>query len=174
MDSGVKHLREEDAAVDDAVRRHIESLRNLKTSELRRRYHALFGEASPSSHRPHLFRRIAWRLQAQAEGDLSERAWRRAAELANEADLRLRAPQSFWRELADTAACRKRDPRLPPAGTVVERSYRGQMVRVTVLANGFAYQGQEYGSLSAIAQRATGTRWNGFHFFGLRQEWPHE
>jgi Protein of unknown function (DUF2924) len=160
--------------VDDAIRMHIERLRNLKTSELRRRYHALFGEASPSFQRAHLFRRIAWRLQAQAEGELSERARRRAGELANDADLRLRAPQSFWRELEDTAEYRKRDPRLPPAGTVLERAYREQTVRVTVLANGFAYQGKEYGSLSAIAQRATGTRWNGFHFFGLRQEWPHE
>jgi hypothetical protein len=157
--------------VDDAIRMHIERLRNLKTSELRMRYHALFGEASPSFQRAHLFRRIAWRLQAQAEGELSERARRRAAELANDADLRLRAPQSFWRELEDTAECRNRDPRLPPPGSVVERMYRGQMVRVTVLANGFAYQGKEYGSLSAIAQRATGTRWNGFQFFGLKQDW---
>jgi hypothetical protein len=174
MDAGAKDLREEGAAVEDAIRRHIESLRNLKTRELRKRYRDLFGEVSASFHRGHLFRRIAWRLQAQAEGELSERARRRAVELANDADLRLRAPQSFWRELEDTAECRKRDPRLPPVGTVLERSYRGQMVRVTVLTNGFAYQGEQYGSLSAIAQRATGTRWNGFHFFGLRQEWPHE
>ena len=174
MDSGVKDLRQEGAAVDDAVRMHIESLRYLKTSELRTRYRDLFGEASRSFHRAHLLRRIAWRLQAQAEGDLSERAKRRAAELANDADLRLRAPRRFWRELEERAECRNRDPRLPPAGIVLERPYRGQMIRVTVLANGFDYQGKQYASLSAIAQRATGTRWNGFHFFGLRQEWTHE
>ena len=167
-------LREEDAAVGAAVRMEIENLKKLKTRELRTRYRALFGEASASFHRAHLLRRIAWRLQAEAEGELSERARRRAAELANDADLRLRAPQSFWRELEDTAEHRRRDPRLPPAGTVLERTYRGQIVRVTVLANGFAYQDKEYASLSAIAQRATGTRWNGFHFFGLKQEWQHE
>ena len=171
MDSGVRDLREEGAAVDDAIRMQIESLRNLKTSELRRRYRDLFGEASASFHRAHLFRRIAWRLQAQAEGELSERARRRAAELAKDADLRLRAPQSFWRDMQRNGESRSRDPRLPPAGTVLERIYRGQIVRVTVLANGFAYQGNEYASLSAIAQRATGTRWNGFHFFGLKQDW---
>src|SRR5437763_13173973 len=66
-----KDLREEDAAVDDAVGMEIESLRNLKTSELRTRYRDVFGEASPSFNRAHLFRRIAWRLQAEAEGDLS-------------------------------------------------------------------------------------------------------
>ena len=85
--------------MDDAVRMQIESLGKLKTTELRARYFELFGEASGSSNRAHLFRRIAWRLQAQAEGDLGERARQRAAELANDLDLRLRAPRSFWREI---------------------------------------------------------------------------
>jgi hypothetical protein len=174
MDSGVKTSGEEVAAVEDAVGRQIESLRKLKTRELRTRYQDLFGEASPSFHGAHLFRRIAWRLQAEAEGDLSERARRRAAELANDADLRLRAPQSFWREIEGHTECPNRDARLPPAGTLVERVYRGQILRVTVLANGFEYQGKPYASLSAIAQRATGTRWNGFHFFGLKQAWQRE
>src|SRR5689334_11239637 len=69
MDSGGKDLREENAAVADAVRMQMENLRNLKITELRTRYRDLFGEASPASNRTHLFRRIAWRLQAQAEGD---------------------------------------------------------------------------------------------------------
>jgi hypothetical protein len=167
-------LREEQAAVDDAVGRQIENLRNLKTRELRTRYRDVFGEASPSFHRAHLFRRIAWRLQAEAEGDLSERARQRASQLANDADLRLRAPRSFWREMECKGDCSNRDPRLPPAGTIVERFYRGQTIRVTVLANGFEYHGKQYASLSAIAHRVTGTRWNGFHFFGLKQEWTHE
>ena len=174
MDSGVKDLREEQAAVDDAVGRQIENLRNLRVTELRARYRDLFGEASASFHRAYLFRRIVWRLQAQAEGDLSERARRRAAELANDSDLRLRAPGSFWHEIERNAEAPHRDPRLPPAGTVLERVYQGQMLRVTVLASGFEFQGQHSASLSAIAHRVTGTRWNGFHFFGLKQEWKHE
>jgi Protein of unknown function (DUF2924) len=149
----------------------IENLRNLKITELRARYRDLFGEASPSSNRAHLFRRIAWRLQAQAKGDLSERARQRAVELANDLDLRLRAPHSFWREIERNGEIPNRDPRLPPAGTVVERVYQGQTLRVTVLSSGFEYQGRHYASLSAIAYRVTGTRWNGFHFFGLKQEW---
>ena len=71
--------------------------------------------------RAHLFRRIAWRLQAQAEGDLSERARQRAAELANDLDLRLRAPRSFWREIECNGEPANRDLRLPPADTVLER-----------------------------------------------------
>ena len=98
MDSGIK-ISERKAAVEDAVRMQIESLRKLKTTELRARYFELFGERSASSNRAHLFRRIAWRLQAQAEGDLSERARQRAAELANDLDLRLRAPRNFWHEI---------------------------------------------------------------------------
>jgi hypothetical protein len=174
MDSGVKDLRKEDAAVDDAVGMEIESLNKLKTTELRTRYRDVFGEASLSFNRAHLFRRIAWRLQAEAEGDLSERARRRASDLAKDSDLRLRAPRSFWHEIERNGRSPNKDPRLPPAGTALERIYRGQITRVTVLANGFEYRGKHYASLSAIAHRVTGTRWNGFHFFGLKQEWKHE
>jgi hypothetical protein len=162
-------------AVNAEVRIEIESLRTLKTKALKTRFRDLFGEESPSSNRAHLFRRIAWRLQAQAEGDLSEQARRRASELANDTDVRLRAPRHFWREI-DTGIGRHpdRDPRLPPAGTVVERFYHGQPIRVTVLEDGFVYHGKNYASLSAIAHRVTGTRWNGFHFFGLKREWRNE
>jgi len=156
------------------VRIQIESLRNLKITELKTRYRDLFGEASPSFNRAHLFRRIAWRLQAQAEGDLSERARQRAAELANDLDLRLRAPRSFWGEIERNGESANRDSRLPPAGTVLERLYHGQILRVTVLASGFEWEGKHHASLSAIAYHVTGTRWNGFHFFGLKQEWRHE
>ena len=68
----------------EALAMEIESLRKLKTKALKVRYRELFGEESRSSNRAHLFRRIAWRLQAKAEGDLSERARKRAVELADE------------------------------------------------------------------------------------------
>jgi hypothetical protein len=155
--------------MDEAVRQEIESLRKLKTKELKLRYRELFGEDSASSNHQHLFRRIAWRLQAQAEGDLSERAKQRAAHLAEDLDLRLRAPRRFWDQLvkANGAAESQRDPRLPAAGTILQRSYQGKTIIVTVLEQGFSYNGQTYGSLSAIAHQVTGTRWNGFLFFAL-------
>jgi Protein of unknown function (DUF2924) len=174
MDSGIEIWREEHVAVDERVGMQIESLRKLKTTELRTRYRNLFGEASASFNRAHLFRRIAWRLQAEAEGDLSEEARRRASDLANDSDLRLRAPRSFWSERERNGDSPDRDPRLPPAGTVLERVYRGQTIRVTILPSGFEYHAKPYASLSAVAQRVTGTRWNGFHFFGLKQDWKHE
>lgn len=161
--------------MDAILRQEIEDLRKLKTRELKLRYRELFGEESPSWNQQHLFRRIAWRLQARAAGDLTERARARAAQLAEDVDVRLRAPRHFWKELSRSpeqaaGASRTRDPRLPPPGTVLTRSYQGQSVAVTVLEEGFAYNNQNYGSLSAIAHRITGTRWNGFLFFGLNKK----
>src|SRR5256885_9686873 len=100
----------------------IEELRRLNIPALRKKYHELFGEQSKSSHNKFLFRRIAWRLQANAEGGLSDRARRRAAEIADDSDLRTRAAS----ELVSTQALRhvprgerersqpQRDWRLPP------------------------------------------------------------
>ncbi len=162
----------EENHMDDVVRREIEKLRPLKTKELKRRYRELFGEESPSSNPQHLFRRLAWRLQAQAEGDLSERVRQRAGQLAADVDLRLRAPRRFWQQLvqgkkAAAEAAPVRDPRLPAPGAVLKREYHGRTITVTVLDEGFSQDGQTYGSLSAIAHRVTGTRWNGYLFFGL-------
>src|SRR3954454_21980370 len=160
--------------MDETLATEIESVRKLKTKALRARFEELFGEESRSSNHAHLFRRIAWRLQADAEGDLSERGRKRAEELAEDAALRLRAPRRFWHAGGsvglEPAVPRMRDPRLPPVGKVLKRVYREQTVEVTVLASGFEYRKKQYPSLSLIAQRVTGTRWNGFHFFRLTKE----
>ncbi len=158
--------------MNPAVHSQIESLRKLKVKELKMRYRELFGEASPSSNGPHLLRRIAWRLQARAEGDLSQHARQRAADLAEDVDLRVRAPLTFGKQVDEPPTGTMRDPRLPPPGSVLQRWYQGRCIRVQVLEDGFEYNGKRYGSLSAIAHQVTGTRWNGFVFFGgsLKQE----
>jgi hypothetical protein len=159
--------------MNEAIRLEIEALRTLKTKALKERYRELFGEHSPSSNHAHLFRRVAWRLQANATGGLTEEARGRAAELAVDAGLRLRAPRQFWQELDGGEKGSEnlpRDRRLPPAGTELTRTYQGRLVRVIVLKQGFEYKGKRYDSLSAIGSRVTGTRWNGFCFFGLREE----
>ena len=162
-------------AMNREVHQEIEALRNQKTKALKARYRELFGEESRSSNHAHLFRRIAWRLQAQAQGELSQRARDRAVDLASDVDLRLRPPRKFWRELADAGAKEqsrraRRDPRLPEAGTTLERHYQGKTVSVKVLQDGFEYDGQPYQTLSSIASSVTGTRWNGFSFFRLKTE----
>jgi hypothetical protein len=55
-------------------------------------------------------------------------------------------------------------------GTMLAREWNGRMQRVAVLADGFAWNGKTYPSLSKIAQAITGTRWNGPRFFGLRDK----
>jgi hypothetical protein len=161
--------------VNQQVQQEIEALRKQKTKALKARYRELFGEESRSSNHAHLFRRIAWRLQALSEGDLSQRARDRAAELAADVDLRLRAPRKFWSTLAEAdmeerARRPRRDPRLPEVGATLERQYQGKTVCVKVLKDGFEYDGRQYESLSSIASSVTGTRWNGFSFFGLNKE----
>jgi hypothetical protein len=154
--------------MNDEVRKEIERLRRETNQALKSRYLDLFGEESRSSNHAHLFRRIAWRLQALSEGDLSERARDRAATLAVDVDLRMYAPRKFWRELSEPRGA-VRDPRLPAVGTTLERPYHGQTISVMVLADGFQYDGKIYESLSSIASSVTGTRWNGFAFFGLNK-----
>ncbi len=156
--------------MNDQLRKEIEQLRGVRIEALKARYRELFGEEPRSSNHTHLFRRIAWRLQALSEGDLSQRARDRAATLALDVDLRVNAPRKFWRELAAQSRGPVRDPRLPSIGTTLERHYRGQTISVKVSAEGFQYEGKTYDSLSSIASSVTGTRWNGFSFFGLNKK----
>lgn len=167
------HQREEND-MDAGTVREIEELRSGSISQVREKYREVFGEEPRSKHKDHLFRRLAWRLQALAEGGLSERALRRAHEIANEADLRVRPPRGMGEaqagQLASAAKGRVRsryDRRIPPPGTVLSRAFHGETITVQVLADGFEYQGRCYRSLSAIACQVTGTRWNGLAFFGL-------
>jgi DUF2924 family protein len=157
-----------------SILKEIDQLKRMTVTDLRRRYREVFGEETRSHHKAFLYRRIAWRLQVDAEGGLSARARRRAMEIANDADLRTRAPQAPARD--DTNRAHRttvskltgvRDPRLPKPGTQIPRVYKGRTHFVEVLDDGFQYEGRRYRSLSKIAQEVTGTRWNGFTFFGL-------
>jgi hypothetical protein len=109
-------------------------------------------------------------MQALAEGDLSERARKRAAELANDADLRLmppRSPSGVSSNKPSTSHNPESDLRLPPAGQVLRRLYKGRMVHVRILPKGFEFDGAVYRSLSAVAKAITGSHTNGFLFFRL-------
>jgi hypothetical protein len=158
-------MNAQNRAENASIRREIDHLRHKTVAELKVRYQQLFGEASRSNHKQFLGRRIAWRLQALAEGDLSERARERALSLARDADLRLRAPQESA-GMATTAG-RHRDSRLPKPGTNLRRAFRDQNITVHVLEKGFQYDGFVYPSLSAVARHVSGTQWNGFSFFRL-------
>jgi hypothetical protein len=156
-----------------ALRAEIESLRHMTVGQLKIRYREAFGEDSRSNHKQFLFRRIAWRIQANAEGGLSERARRRALEIANDSDLRIRAPKNFLQHDLDGNRTTEgrvlptQDPRLPMPGTLLVRRYQSRDVIVRVHEDGFECEGRVYRSLSAAVRVAVGTRWNGFAFFGL-------
>jgi hypothetical protein len=148
----------------------VATLERLSAGQLRQRFAELFGETTKASNRTWLVKRIVWRMQALAEGDLSERARRRAAELARDADLRLNPPQSKANTTTPTppeavGMPAPVDHRLPPPGTILTRPYKGQLVQVQVLTEGFAYGGRVYASLSAVAKAITGSHTNGFLFF---------
>jgi hypothetical protein len=158
--------------VDAEVRMHIESLRKLTTKQLKERFREVCGEESLSSNHRHLFRRVAWQLQANVSGGLNGRVLERASQLALEVDRELPLPQSF-REASQSGLepQQHRDSRLPRVDQAIERSYRGKQFLVVVRESGFEYNGRLYGSLSSVARQITGTRWNGFQFFGLTEPW---
>jgi hypothetical protein len=158
------------------IAKELAALQRMSGAALREKYAEVFGEATTTGNRTWLQRRIAWRLQVLAEGDLSERAKQRAAELARDADLRVIPPREKPATVlpltrggtrTGTLAKEKGDDRLPPPGTVLTRKYKGDTVQVKVLAQGFEYAGAVYGSLSAVAKAVTGSHCNGFLFFGL-------
>ena len=95
-----------------------------------------------------------------------------AEELAVDAETRVTAPRLNSTNNVEVVRTQQAafvdwDPRLPPPGNMVERQYKGQMIRVVVLQEGFEYEGQRYRSLSAIAKEVSGTHTNGFLFFRL-------
>jgi len=143
--------------------REIDALRHQTVGQLRVKYLKVFRQESRSNNQKFLVRRIAWRMQANAEGGLSERARQRAVLVAEDADLRIRAPQSFLKALAQG----NRDPGLPAVGTFMNREFQGRSVSVEVLERGFRYQDQVCRSLSAMARQVSGVQWNGFAFFSL-------
>jgi hypothetical protein len=157
------------------VGKEIVALERMTVSELRERHEELFHETTRARNRTWLIRRIIWRMQSLEQGGLTERAIRQAHELANGADLRVTAPRESKlspnaAERTKTIACRIDGSRVPLPGTVITRRYKGQLIQVKVVTNGFEFEGELFKSLSAVAKRITGSHWNGYKFFNLNKE----
>lgn len=152
------------------IGKQLTELKQMTVRELREKYHEVFGEPTRAGNKDFLFKRIAWRTQSLGEGDLSERARRRADALARDADLRTTAPRTAS---AATGAKDVRpvpaltDERVPPPGSILTRVYRSQAYHVVVRDDGFEYDGEVFRTLSAIAKMITGSHWNGFLFFKI-------
>jgi hypothetical protein len=155
------------------VAAQLAALREMTVGGLREAHREVFGEPTRSRNKDYLIKKIAWRIQEMAEGGLSDRALAKIDELAADVPIRWRrAPAPKSMASADTASddlLIERDPRLPPPGTILTRTYQGVDHKVTVLAEGVEYQGERYASLSQIARAITGTNWNGYLFWGLKR-----
>ena len=159
------------------IAKQLAALEFMTVRKLQERFAELFGDAPSSHNRIWLVRRIAWRIQANAFGGLSERAKQRAAELANESDLRLSPPKISTNQRGTgtdgttniSTANVTGDERIPLPGTILVREYKGRKLQVRVVENGFEFQGEIFRSLSAVAKSITGTHCNGFLFFRLNR-----
>lgn len=157
------------------INKQLAALERLTVGELQQRHVDLFGEEPRSRHKAYLVRRIAWKIQARAEGGLSERALTRAEELADPSDARVTPPRERSTRRAEAAAARPPDraparavdPRLPPVGSAIRRDYKGQMLVVHVRRDGLEFAGERFRTLSAVAKHITGSHTNGYRFFGL-------
>ena len=157
------------------VGKELSALEQMSVSELRERYAELFDETTTARNRKWLIKRIIWRMQSLEQGGLSDRARERARELANRSDLRVTAPKvsasaSEPGTQTRTVSCRIAvGSRTPLPGTVITRTYKGRLLQVQVLSNGFEFEGEVFRSLSAVAKQITGSHWNGYKFFNLQQ-----
>jgi hypothetical protein len=155
---------------DPALLDEVEMLSKLSGAELRARHLELFGEETTRRNKDFLFKRIVYRMQERKYGGLTPATIARAMTLAEDAPLRRRLSANVEPPPVIQEPPAARDPRLPPAGAELRRVFGGVEHVVTVLDDGFLFCGKRYKSLSMIAREISGTRWNGYGFFGLLQK----
>jgi hypothetical protein len=143
---------------DDGVLARIAALKAMPAPELRRQWGQLFDTPPPRYNRRFLESRLAYRLQELAYGGLKPATATRLEALGEQLDG------------GDIAVRRRQVDERPITGTKLIREYQGALHHVTVLQDGYEWQGRLYKSLSAIARTITGTKWNGPVFFGLNGE----
>jgi hypothetical protein len=143
----------EDKQVSASMLRQIVELEYKSISELRSIYKNLFNiTAASNANKDLLIPKIAYRIQELALGGLSDKAKLKLETLAKG---------------GVTATLRRKHSDLLP-GTKICKEYNKVIHQVEVMKDGFEYNGQKWKSLSAIATKITGTKWNGPKFFGMR------
>jgi len=146
-----------EAAEPASVDIELARLRDLDVQALRACWESTLGKTAPSHLPRHLLVRVlAYRLQADRLGDIDA------------GSRRILDQSGSPGQASSRAADANRRPNKVRPGTVLGREWNGQMHRVAVMAEGFAWNGATYPSLSRVAFAITGTRWNGPKFFGLR------
>ena len=140
----------------DPIPARLAALKSAPPSDLKQEWRELFETAPPPFNRRYLESRLAYRIQELAYGGLKPETTRRLERLGEELDG------------GDRKKSRIRADLMPIAGTRLIREWQGVEHVVTVTTDGFEWQGRPYTSISALARAITGTRWNGWVFFGLK------
>ena len=143
--------------MNTSVLAQVAALKGMETTALKKMWRDLFDAEPPPYNKRFLVNRLSYRLQELAFGGLSEKTEERLDAMANDP------------ACADPARMRRGIAARPVAGTRLMREWQGVEHYVTVLDDGFEYQGCKYKSLSVIARTITGTRWSGPAFFGARK-----
>ena len=141
----------------DPILARLAALKAMSVNDLKAEWQALFNAPAPNNSRTFLEGRLAYRIQELTYGGPDKQTRRLLDLLADEVEGTL------------TRKSQIADPRNPVVGTKLIREWDGTAHTVTVLKDGFDWGGQRYKSLSAVARAITGTRWNGYRFFGLRE-----
>ena len=139
-----------------SVLAQLAALAQMPIAALKARWRELNGTEPPPYNRRFLEHRLAYRIQELAYGGLRPETLKRLRELADRVDG------------GDPVRRLQRVNDRPIAGTRLIREWQGAEHCVTVTTDGYDYQGRPYKSLSAVARAITGTRWNGWVFFGLK------
>lgn len=142
----------------ESIPARLAALKTTPLPELKAQWRTLFETEPPQYNRRALENRLAYRIQELAYGGLKPETRRRLEALGDIYDS------------GNLATRRIRHDARPVIGTKLIRTWQGVEQTVTVIADGFEWQGRPYRSLSAIARAITGTRWNGLVFFGLKRQ----
>ena len=134
----------------------LAALQTAPTADLKKQWRELFGKEPPPFNRPYLVSRLSYRVQELAYGGLKPETVDRLVALGEQLDG------------GNVVLRRIRADSRPLPGTRLIREHNGVQHVVTVRHDDFEFEGRPYQSLSAIARHITGTRWNGWTFFGLR------
>lgn len=147
----------QDPRLDETVLSRLAALKTLSVKELKAEWEKLIGTAAPNNSRAFLELRIAYRIQELSYGGPDRETRRMLDLLADEVEGHNRRKHQIA------------DPRNPVVGTKLIRKWDGVEHTIIVLKDGFDWKGRRFKSLSAVAREITGTRWNGYRFFGLRE-----
>jgi len=135
------------------ILKQISALPEMEMDDLKKLWCDIYDIPPPGINRTYMIRRITYRIQEIAFGGLPDDVQKRLRTLRGSVPTKINPKRKC----------------LPPAGTNLVREYQGIEHRVTVLQDGYEYEGRRYDNLSIIARTITGTKWSGPVFFGLKQ-----